>query len=227
LKTKPESAVARAYHHGDLKNALIATALQQIAARGPRALSLREVARATGVSHASTYRHFPNKESVLATIAEQGFKKLSQGMRAAAERERDVQKILHRVGVAYVEFGVSHPHHLQVMFGDFIVSHEAHPSLVEAGKEAFGLLASAVRAGQLAGRIQSEKPQLIEIAAWSQVHGLALLIASGQIPAAGVGPLKHRDLVNGVLALLQEGLSVKPKPSKQRRRGARSKSSNP
>jgi hypothetical protein len=148
-------------------------------------------------------------------------------MRAAAERERDVQKILHRVGVAYVEFGVSHPHHLQVMFGDFIVSHEAHPSLVEAGKEAFGLLASAVRAGQLAGRIQSEKPQLIEIAAWSQVHGLALLIASGQIPAAGVGPLKHRDLVNGVLALLQEGLSVKPKPSKQRRRGARSKSSNP
>jgi AcrR family transcriptional regulator len=221
LKIKAETEFARAYHHGDLKNALIVTALKQIAARGPRALSLREVARATGVSHASTYRHFPNKESVLAMIAEQGFRKLSQAMRDAAERERDVRKILHRVGVAYVEFGVSHPHHLQVMFGDFIASQEAYPSLVEAGKEAYELLAYAVRAGQQAGRIQSEEPQLIELAAWSQVHGLALLIASGQIPADGIGPLKRAELVSGVLTLLQEGLSVKPKPSEQRRRGTR------
>jgi AcrR family transcriptional regulator len=222
LKIKAEAEVARAYHHGDLKNALIVAALKQIAARGPRALSLRKVARATGVSHASTYRHFPNKESVLATIAEQGFRKLSQAMRAAAQREREVLKILHRVGVAYVEFGVSHPHHLQVMFGDFIISHEAYPSLVEASKEAYELLASAVQAGQQAGRIRSEDPQLVALAAWSQVHGLALLIASGQIPAEGIGPLKHDELANGVLTLLQEGLSMKPKPSKQRRRGARS-----
>jgi hypothetical protein len=121
-----------------------------------------------------------------------------------------------------VEFGVSHPHHLQVMFGDFIISHEAYPSLVEASKEAYELLASAVQAGQQAGRIRSEDPQLVALAAWSQVHGLALLIASGQIPAEGIGPLKHDELANGVLTLLQEGLSMKPKPSKQRRRGARS-----
>jgi AcrR family transcriptional regulator len=222
MKKRAETPVVRAYHHGDLKNALIAAALKQIAARGPRALSLREVARAVGVSHASAYRHFPNKESVLATIAEQGFRGLSQAMHAAAQREGDVLKILHRVGVAYVEFGVSHPHHLQVMFGDFIVSHEAYPSLAEAGKEAYELLAGAVRAGQQARRIRSEDPQLVELAAWSQVHGLALLIASGQIPADGMGQLKHGELADGVLTLLQEGLSLKPTPGQQRRRGARS-----
>jgi AcrR family transcriptional regulator len=201
---------------------LIAAALKQIAARGARALSLREVARATGVSHASTYRHFPNKESVLATIAEQGFRKLSQAMRAAAQGDRDVLETLHRVGVAYVEFGVSHPHHLQIMFGDFIVSHGAYPSLAEAGKEAYELLAGAVRAGQQAGRIRSEDALLVALAAWSQVHGLALLIASGQIPAEGVDPISHRMLADGVLRLLQEGLSLKPKPTKIPRRSSRS-----
>jgi hypothetical protein len=62
---------------------------------------------------------------------------------------------------------------------------------------------------------------LVALAAWSQVHGLALLIASGQIPAEGIGPLKHGELANGVLTLLQQGLSLKPKPSKQRRRDSR------
>jgi AcrR family transcriptional regulator len=221
MKTKAAAQGARAYHHGDLKNALIDTALKQIAARGPRALSLREVARATGVSHASTYRHFPNKESVLATIAEQGFRKLSQAMRAAAQRERDVLKVLLRVGAAYVDFGVSHPHHLQVMFGDFIVRQAAYPSLVEAGKEAYELLAAAVRSGQQAGRIRAEDSPLVELAAWSQVHGLALLIASGQIPVEGMGPMQHGAIADGVLTLLQEGLLLKPKRSKQGRRSSR------
>jgi AcrR family transcriptional regulator len=218
VKNKAEAGAARPYHHGDLKNALIAGALKQIAARGAGALSLREVARCTGVSHASTYRHFPNKESVLATIAEQGFRKLSQAMRIAAQGDCDPQEKLHRAGAAYVEFGVSHPHHLQVMFGGFIVSDEAYPGLAEASKEAYELLTSTVRAGQKAGQIQSKDPQLIALAAWSQVHGLALLIASGQIRAEGTGPLKHGEIADGVLTLLQEGLSLRPRPAKQPRR---------
>ena len=173
----------------------------------PRALSLREVARVTGVSHASTYRHFPNKESVLATIAEQGFRKLSQGMRAATHSDPDAFQALHRVGVAYVEFGVSHPHHLQIMFGDFIGDQGDYPSLAEAGNEAYELLESAVRAGQKSGQIQSADTQLVALTAWSQVHGLALLIASGRIPTEGTGSVNHTSLADGVLTLLQAGLS--------------------
>src|SRR5271165_6569784 len=84
MKTKTGKPAGRDYHHGNLKNVLIEAAIAQIATHGARALSLRELSRAIGVSHASTYRHFPNKESVLATIAEQGFDELTSVMEAAA-----------------------------------------------------------------------------------------------------------------------------------------------
>ena len=206
---KAAAAKTRAYHHGDLKNALVAAALQLIAAKGARALSLREVARATGVSHASTYRHFPNKESVLATIAEQGFRELTQQMRdAALQSSSGPLQSLHRVGLAYVAFGVAHPHQLQIMFGDLISSHAAYPSLLEASSAAFEVLASSVRAGQKEGFIRESDERLVSLAAWSQVHGLALLIASGQIPSEGSAPLQPQTLADAVLTLLQTGLAA-------------------
>jgi AcrR family transcriptional regulator len=208
MKRKTAAPRARAYHHGDLKNALVASALRLIAANGARALSLREVARATGVSHASTYRHFPNKESVLATIAEQGFRELTQHMRRAAQDASGPLESLRLVGLAYVEFGVSHPHHLLIMFGDLITSHAAYPSLVEASAAAFEVLASSVRAGQRAGLIRDLDERLISLAAWSQVHGLSLLIASGQIPAEKGGALPAEALADAVLNLLQTGLAA-------------------
>ena len=199
----------RAYHHGDLKNALVVAALELIATKGARALSLREVARATGVSHASTYRHFPNKESVLATIAEQGFRELTQRMRnAALQSPSDPLESLHRVGLAYVAFGVAHPHHLQIMFGDLITNHAAYPSLLEASSAAFEILASCVRAGQKAGLVRESEERLVSLAAWSQVHGLALLIASGQIAPKGSAPLQPDKLADAVLNLLQTGLAA-------------------
>jgi AcrR family transcriptional regulator len=199
----------RAYHHGDLKNALVVAALELIATKGARALSLREVARATGVSHASTYRHFPNKESVLATIAEQGFRELTQQMRdAALQSPSGPLQSLHRVGLAYVAFGVAHPHHLQIMFGDLITSHAAYPGLLEASSAAFEVLASSVRAGQQAGVVRGSDARLVSLAAWSQVHGLALLIVSGQIPPEGSAPLQPDALADAVLNLLQTGLAA-------------------
>lgn len=209
MKRKTVSVVARAYHHGDLKNALVGSALTLIAKQGPRAFSLREVARATGVSHASTYRHFHNKESLLATIAEQGFRELTEMMRAAAHQSGDdALKSLHRVGLAYVAFGVAHPNHLQIMFGDLIASHAAYPSLLKAGAEAFEVLASTVRAGQKTGRIRHLNERLVSLAAWSQVHGLAWLIAFGQIRLEDASPIKPEALADQVLALLQTGLAA-------------------
>src|ERR1700730_12296957 len=209
MTRKAAAVKTRAYHHGDLRNALVVTALELIATKGARALSLREVARATGVSHASTYRHFPNKESVLATIAEQGFRELTQQMRSAALQSPSAPlQSLHRVGVAYVAFGVAHPHHLQTMLGDLIASHAAYPSLLEASSAAFEVLASSVRAGQKAGLIRESDERLVSLAAWSQVHGLALQIASGQIPPEGTAPLQPDTLADNVLNLLQTGLAA-------------------
>jgi AcrR family transcriptional regulator len=209
MTRKAAAVKTRAYHHGDLKNALVVAALELIATKGARALSLREVARATGVSHASTYRHFPNKESVLATIAEQGFRELTQRMRDAALQSPIAPlQGLHRVGLAYVAFGVAHPHHLRIMFGDLITNHAAYPSLLEASSAAFEVLASSVRAGQKAGLVRGSDERLVSLAAWSQVHGLALLIASGQIQPEGSAPLQPDTLADAVLNLLQTGLAA-------------------
>jgi AcrR family transcriptional regulator len=210
LKTKTGRPAGRDYHHGNLKNVLIEAAISQIATHGARTLSLRELSRSIGVSHASTYRHFPNKETVLATIAEQGFEKLTRAMESAARPHMgDALAMLQATGVAYVEFGVSYPHHLQVMFGDLITHHDNYPALVEASKKAYEVLVSVVREGQRTGRIRAQDERLVTLAAWSQVHGLAMLIASGQIRAEGAEPIEYKSLAASVIALLRDGLSVK------------------
>jgi AcrR family transcriptional regulator len=210
VKTKTGRPAGRDYHHGNLKNVLIEAAISQIAAHGARALSLRELARSIGVSHASTYLHFPSKESVLATIAEQGFEKLTRAMEAAARPHTgDPVEMLQATGVAYVDFGVSYPHHLQVMFGDLITHHKNYPTLVEASKKAYEVLVSVVREGQQTGRIGAQNERLVTLAAWAQVHGLAMLIASGQVRSEGSERIEHKSLAASVIALLRDGLSVK------------------
>ncbi len=209
MKTKTPRPAGRDYHHGNLKNVLIEAAISQIATHGARALSLREISRSIGVSHASTYRHFPNKESVLATIAEQGFEKLTRAMEAAARPHTgDAPAMLQATGVAYVEFGVGYPHHLQIMFGDLIPDHDSYPRLVESSKKAYEVLVSVVREGQQTGRLRAQDARLVALAAWSQVHGLAMLIASGQIRVEGPEPIEYKSLAASVIALLREGLSV-------------------
>jgi AcrR family transcriptional regulator len=217
LKTKTGKPAGRDYHHGNLKNVLIEAAISQIATQGARALSLRELSRSIGVSHASTYRHFPNKESVLATIAEQGFENLTRAMETAARPHAgDALAMLQATGVAYVEFGVLYPHHLQIMFGDLIPDHESYPTLVESSKKAYEVLVSVVREGQQTGRIRARDARLVALAAWSQVHGLAMLIASGQIRAEGAEPIEYKSLAASVIALLRDGLSVKESGDKKR-----------
>jgi len=217
VKTKTGKPAARDYHHGNLKNVLIEAAIAQIATHGARALSLRELARSIGVSHASTYRHFPNKESVLATIAEQGFEKLTRAMEEAARPHTgDPLEMLQATGVAYVDFGVSHPHHLQVMFGDLITHHDIYPALVEASKKAYEVLVSVVRDGQQTGRIVAQDERLVALAAWAQVHGLAMLIASGQIRSEGAERIEHKSLAASVLGLQRDGFSVKAMGGKKR-----------
>jgi len=201
----------RGPHQDDLKSVLLDAALQQLAAHGPRALSLRELTRITGMTLASVYRQFPNKESVLASIAEQGFRELSAGMRAAAQRcNGDSQAVLRATGIAYVDFGISHPHHLQTMFGDHIRNRNDHPGLVEASAETYGVLASVVRTGQIVEQLSPQSEQIVALAAWSMVHGLASLISSGQ-----VDPWRrdHCSLAGTVLSLLMQGLAVKSSPA--------------
>ena len=156
----------RTYHHGDLRRAaLIATVEALEEGGGPAALSMRDVARRAGVSHAAFSHHFGGKRGLLTALAAEGYDLLADALSAAADD-------LIEAGVAYVRFAARHPAHFEVMFS---------PALLEP--DAPELAASQQRAGRaLTEALSTSANETTELAAWSIVHGFASLWLSGSIP---------------------------------------------
>ena len=217
---RTERRPKRSYHHGDLRNALIEATLKLISTTGVRELSLREVSRAAGVSHAASYRHFPSKESLLAAVAEQGFDLLTEAMRGSVRfaSQTPIAK-LQAAGVAYVDFGLQHTQHLTVMFGGAIANFDDHPGLKVAAKHAQDELRTAVRAVLQGVGMRAAEEDAIEAAAWAIVHGLTVLLADGQIRTReGNRPTKREQMklagaVTAVFCDGLEGLLRRPSPS--------------
>jgi AcrR family transcriptional regulator len=174
---------ARPYHHGNLRPALLAEALRVLEQGDVATLSLRELARRLGVSHAAPYRHFADKDALLAAIAQQGFELLGDGLEdAAALHPDDPQHQLTETGWAYVQFALRHPQHFGVMFGRSTAFQASFPDLLAASRRAFGVLLRVIENGQLAGRFVPGIAHELALAAWSQVHGLATLLRERQLP---------------------------------------------
>lgn len=171
------------YHHGDLRQALINAALELVVEKDIGSLSLREVARRVGVSHTAPYRHFADKDALLAAVAEEGFGLLSRTLTEAMQQPNDPLKQLQACGVAYVRYALEHSSHYRVMFGAYGASSgQRYPTLADAAMQAFMVLVEGIIAGQEAGVIRLEDPKQLAWAAWSLVHGLAMLLIDGQIP---------------------------------------------
>jgi AcrR family transcriptional regulator len=171
------------YHHGDLRQALIDGAISLIAEQDVSSLSLREVARRVGVSHAAPYRHFQDKESLLAAVAEEGFIGLTEAMNRGIEQAPDEPlKRLEATGVAYVQFAVAHPSHYRVMFGSYHEEQVPHRESAQAGWQAFQVLFNAIETGQSAGAVRAGDTMQLAWVAWSTVHGLAMLLIDGRLP---------------------------------------------
>lgn len=190
-----------AYHHGDLRQALLDAAVALIAEHGLHGLSLREAARIVGVSHAAPYRHFADKNAMLIAIAQQGFAWLAEAGEAAMRGIDDPRQRLNAYGVAYVGFAVAHPVHFTVMFTEELSGDEA---AARAGSRSFQLLVDA--SSRVVG--PGHDPELSAIAAWSWPHGLANLILTRRIPPAAVDtPEKVEALARRVIAQLDGKLS--------------------
>lgn len=196
-----------AYHHGDLRQALIDGAISLIAEQDVSSLSLREVARRVGVSHAAPYRHFQDKESLLAAVAEEGFIGLTEAMNRAIEQAPDdTLKRLEATGVAYVEFAVAHPSHYRVMFGSYQGEQVPQKERAQAGWQAFQVLFNAIEAGQSAGTVRAGDTMQLGWVAWSTVHGLAMLLIDGRLPVSQ--PQDMKALSEFVTRTLISGLAL-------------------
>jgi len=107
---------AKPYHHGNLREALLGAAIRLIAEVGPTAFTLREVARRAGVSHNAPYRHFRDRDDLMAAVAAQGFRELTRAMIEAAAPKSDPLDRLKHAGLGYVTFALRRAEHFTVMF---------------------------------------------------------------------------------------------------------------
>jgi len=169
------------YHHGNLQKALLQASIQLIAEIGPSAFTLREVARRAGVSHNAPYRHFNDKDSLLAAVAAQGYRELNDAMLRAANRQSDARNRLKRAGLAYIAFALRRPEHFTVMF-DAPFSRRMHPEAAGASERAFSTLLSFVQDCQDQRLLPSGPPLQFALLAWTMVHGIAKLATTGRLP---------------------------------------------
>jgi AcrR family transcriptional regulator len=172
--TPPASNHARPYHHGDLRRALLEAALQAIAEVGPAAVSLRDLARRVGVSHAAPAHHFGDKAGLLTAVATDGFERLAATLRETYQATGSFLE----VGVAYVRFAVTHRAHFEVMFRPELYRTD-DPDLVRARDAARALLYPP--AVDLANSPDGDDVRAA-VAAWSLVHGLATLWLNRNLP---------------------------------------------
>jgi AcrR family transcriptional regulator len=172
---------AKPYHHGNLSEALVEAAIRLIAEVGPTAFTLREVARRAGVSHNAPYRHFRDRDDLLAAVVAQGFRELTQAMVQAAEPQSGAFERLKHAGLGYVTFALRRPQHFTVMF-DAPISQGKHPESGPAAEEAFATLLTFVKNAQDAGRLPAGDLRQMALLAWSMVHGIAKLATTGRLP---------------------------------------------
>ena len=177
-ETQTSSKPKTAYHHGDLRSALVEAGLAILAEGGdPAALSLREAARRAGVSAMAPYRHFADKDTLLAAIATVGFERLGAAQRKA-DAAASPTAALKAQGVAYVAFACANPALFRLMFGAGAPAKA--DGLAEAASASFRLLAE--RVGTV---VPAPETMDRALANWSLVHGLAMLAVDGQLELFG------------------------------------------
>jgi len=202
-----------AYHHGDLARALIEAAQRLIEQGASPRLTLREAAEAAGVSVAAPYRHFADREALLAAVLAAGFRELARRTEAARRAARSPMAALVGVGLAYVAFAGDHPRIYRLMFGaECDKAH--HPDLMAAGHEALSVLIDAVADCKAAGLIGRADVQQVALAGWSLSHGLASLHADGIL--AQTMPRDLDATARTLIRMLVDG--IRPRPATTLRR---------
>jgi AcrR family transcriptional regulator len=198
----------RGYHHGDLREALIEAALELIAEKGPVGFTVAEAARSAGVSPAAPYRHFRDRDALLAEVARRGFGLFETELDGAWNNGLpDPISAFNRVGKAYLAFARSEPAYYAAMFEAGLPLH-SYPDLVEAGERAFTVLRRA--AETLAARLpQAERPPalMVGLHVWALSHGIASLFARGDAARREL-PMSAEDLLEAGVLVYLRGLGI-------------------
>jgi AcrR family transcriptional regulator len=200
-RRRPPSSPRAAYHHGDLRRALLDAALSLVEERRITELSLREVARRAGVTYAAPYHHFADKSALLAAVASQGFEGLVSELERVAARRTSLESELLGMAEAYVAFAAAHPSHYRVMFLPDVKASPDTQALHAAADRAFTMLVERVaraRAGE-----PERMHRILATTVWAALHGLSLLAIDGMLqdkfPKAGMMTRSACRLIVGMV----------------------------
>lgn len=204
----------RAYHHGDLRAALIRCGRVLLERQGAAGMSLRAAARQAGVSQTAPAHHFRNKEGLLAAIAAEGFRELAQERLNAIRTRAAPLEVLRRVMRAHTDFVERNPRLFHLMLGNELLRRGAHPELNEAATTSYDLLRHVVRECLAQRGVDVAREPGVTRAIWMMMHGLATAVADRQSFPASASAVPVSQLVEVMLGLLSGGLvaaaSVRP-----------------
>lgn len=166
------SQAARAYHHGDLRSALIEAGVRTLEGTNAEAISLRELARSVGVSATAVYRHFPDKNALLAALADAGVARLGEAQRIASDAAGGGAAGFAATGRAYVRFALAHPALFRLAF--------AHGAYAAAPTQSSDEASRMLRG--YAEEFGGADAERLTLQAWAVAHGLAMLMLDGRLP---------------------------------------------
>jgi AcrR family transcriptional regulator len=198
----------RGYHHGNLKEALVRAALELIAEKGPAGFTFADAARWAGVSPAAPYRHFRDRDALIADVARRGFEEFTGVLQAAWNDGRpDAMTALDRLGKAYLDFAKREQAYYSAMF-EAGVAPDSDPQLREGGERAFGVLRMAAEKLVVLMPPQGRPPALmVALHIWSVTHGIASLFGRGDAARRAL-PMPPEELLEAAVLIYLRGLGL-------------------
>lgn len=200
----------RGYHHGNLREALITAALELISQKGPAGVTFADAARAAGVSPAAPYRHFRDRDALLADVARRGFDEFADALAHGWDGGKPTPRAaFERVGRAYLDFAKKEPAFFSAMF-ELGISVADYAEVREAGDRAFAVLREACEA--LAATMPKDRrpPSLMmALHIWSLSHGIAALFGRGDASRRSI-PMSPEELLEAAVLVYLEGLGASP-----------------
>ncbi|MDA8140432.1 MAG: TetR/AcrR family transcriptional regulator [Desulfobacteraceae bacterium] len=193
------------YHHGDLRRVILETALELLAEKGESSVTLREIARRAGVSHAAPYRHFSDHRALLAALNDEGFMALRHALEAATAKVSAAAPVSRLLVVAetYVDFAAANPARYRLMFAG---PRHAAPDGSNVPAEVFAYVAGLVAEAQAQGALRQENVKLMTNMIWATVHGIASLALNQRLVGTETGD-NSSTLAREAIAALIKGLA--------------------
>ena len=191
------------YHHGNLRDTLIQSALTLLEHGTIEDLTMRGLARAAGVSQTAPYRHFKDKDELIAQLKSDGFEQISEIIQGVKDRYEDPKERFYQSGVAYIEFARNNAAYFKLMFSHSFDDYERYPEMIQCREGAYEKFSQDVQECMKAakGPVAQADHLAVEISSWSLVHGLSTLLLNQQFKHKLETEKEQMEMAHAVLRM--------------------------